>query len=230
MDDSAKQLFRKRKNHKTVGPSNKETYSVIKSISKHIVSDLKVIQDDTNSNTKNIASNENTPGSINETIRKKTRKPGRPRTKPKKDPIPVDGVVSDPKKPNHIVELYYHSPNNLKKIIQFLHQESVSEIFISFKQTEMILVTDDAIHKSKIKLVIDGSKVNRYYCPHVTNIELNFDDLKILGDKLDGSYESITFIVDKDRKRQSLDFLLTTSVKIEEITNVIVNDINNHMF
>jgi len=221
MDDSTKPLIHKRKKLKTVDPSNEETSNVIKSIPES-APDLKVIQDDTINNTKNIAPED----SINETIRKKTRKPGRPRTKPKKDPIPIDGIVSEPKKPNHIVELYYHSPNNLKKIIQFLHQESVSEIFISFKRTEMILVTEDAVHKSKIKLVIDGSKVNRYYCPAAINVELNFDDLKILGDKLDGSYESITFIVDKDRKRQSLDFLLATSVKIEEMTNVIVNDIS----
>ena len=220
MGDAIKPLIRKRKKRKAVDPSNEETSNVIKSISEP-VPDLKVVQDDTINTTKNIA-----PDSINETIGKKTRKPGRPRTKPKKNPIPIDGIVSEPKKPNHIVELYYHSPNNLKKIIQFLHQESVSEIFISFKRTKMILVTEDAVHKSKIKLVIDGFKVNRYYCPDAINVELNFDDLKILGDKLDGSYESITFIVDKDRKRQSLDFLLATSVKIEEMTNVIVNDIS----
>ena len=175
---------------------------------------------------KNTLPHNNIVDSIKETTVKKTRRPGRPRTKPKKDPIPVDGLVLDPKNPDHIVELYHHNPNNFKKIIQFLHQESVSDIFISFKRTEMILITEDAVHKSKIKLIIDGSKVNRYYCPNAINVDLNFDDLKILGDKLDGSYESITFIINNERKRQSLDFLLTTSVKIEEMTNVIVNDIN----
>jgi len=129
------------------------------------------------------------------------------------------------KKESHSVELYYHNPNNLKKILQFLHQESVTDIFISFKKDKMILLTEDDGGKSNIKLIIDGTKVNRYFCDTVTNIELAFDDLKIVGDKLDGSYTALTFIVDKERSRHSLDFLLENNLKIDETTNVIVNSL-----
>jgi len=156
-------------------------------------------------------------------VRKRTRKPGRPRKTPRHHPIPIEGVVKKPKCPNHIVELYYHNPNNLKKILQFLHQESVTDIFISFKRDKMILLAEDAVNKSKIQLIIDGTRVNRYFTSTIVNIDLNFDDLKIFGDKLDGSYDALTFIVDKERERSSLDFLLENSFKIDEMTHVIVN-------
>jgi len=158
-------------------------------------------------------------------VRKRTRRPGRPRKNPIHHPIPIEGIVQEAKSLNHVVELYYHNPNNLKKILQFLHQESVTDIFISFKPDKMILLAEDAVNKSKIKLIIDGTKVNRYFSSTVVNIDLTFDDLKILGDKLDGSYDALTFIVDRDRERPSLDFLLENNFKIDEMTHIIVNSI-----
>lgn len=154
------------------------------------------------------------------------RPPGRPRKNPQKIPLEIEGIVKNPKNDNNLTELYYHDPNHLKKIIQFLHQESVTDINIIFYEKEMVWVTNDSNLQSKIKLVVDCKKVNRYYCHNNLGFLINFDDLKVVGDKLDSSsYEAIMFIIAKDLKRPTLDFKLETSINISELTSVRITNI-----
>ncbi len=154
---------------------------------------------------------------------KEKKRPGRPRKNPRKIPIGIEGIVKQPKNKTNIVELFYHNPNNFKKIIQFLHQESVTDVELLFTSNEMIWIAEDAVGQSIIKLIVNGSKVNRYYCNSIYTLTINFDDLKVVGDKLDSSsYDSITFILNDKCIRQSLDFLLETSIKISELTDVKV--------
>lgn len=156
-------------------------------------------------------------------MNKKQRRPGRPRKKPPKIPIGVEGIVNSPQQAANIVELFYHNPNNFKKIIQFLHQESVTEVVILFTQSAMIWIAEDSNGATSIKLIVDGSKLNRYFCNNVYTFTINFDDLKVVGDKLDSSsYNSITFLLNGNYIRRSLSFLLQTNIKITEITNVVV--------
>ncbi len=154
------------------------------------------------------------------------RPPGRPRKNPQKIPLEIEGIVPRPKDKNNLLELYYHDPNHLKKIIQFLHQESVTDINITFYEKEMVWITNDSNLQSKIKLVVDCKKVNRYYCYSNLGFVINFDDLKVVGDKLDSSsYEAIMFIIAKDLKRPTLDFKLETSINISELTLVGITNV-----
>lgn len=154
------------------------------------------------------------------------KRPGRPRKNPRKVPIEIKGIVDEPNNKDNSVELYYHNPNNLKKIIQFLHQESVTDLTIIFTKTEMIWISNDSLtSKSRIKLVVDGSKVNRYYCKIPQEFTINFDDLKLLGDKLDSSsYNAITIFMLEKKARPAINFTLETSIKIDEYTQITVTN------
>ncbi len=153
------------------------------------------------------------------------KRPGRPRKNPKKDPIEVKGVVDSPQDDRNAIELFYHNPNNLKKIIQFLHQESVAELIVMFNHNEMIWISNDSSSKSKIKLTVNGAKVNKYFCKIPQEFKLLFDDLKILGDKLDSSsYNSITIMVLNVKARPKIHFMLETSINIQEYTSIVVDN------
>ena len=149
---------------------------------------------------------------------KPKKRPGRPRKNPRKIPIEINGIVDTPNNIEHSVELYYHNPNNLKKIIQFLHQESVTDLIIIFTEKEMIWISNDSLtSKSKIYFTIDGSKVNKYYCKTPQEFTINFDDLKLLGDKLDSSsYDAIMIFMLAKKARPAINFTLETSIKIDE--------------
>ncbi len=157
---------------------------------------------------------------------KQKKRPGRPRKNPRKVPIEIKGIINEPDNKDHSIELYYHNPNNFKKIIQFLYQESVTDLTIIFTKKEMIWISNDSLtSKSRIKLVVDGSKVNRYYCKTPQEFTINFDDLKLLGDKLDSSsYNAITIFMLEKKARPAINFTLETSIKIDEYTQIQVTN------
>lgn len=159
----------------------------------------------------------------------KKKGPGRPRKKPKKEPIPRKGIADTPGDENHVVEILYDLPLLLKKIIAFFKSLASSQIQIIFRPTEIILYAQDHHNKSRIRIKIDGSKLNHYYCERVIDIGLNCKDLELILNKIDKEYTSIILLVTRGNAQKNITVVMDNDIQIDESHTIDVVGQYNHM-
>lgn len=171
-------------------------------------------------------------------IRKETktkRGPGRPRKNPKKQKEERKGIVLQPQHDIHIMEFIYDMPSIFKKIWAFFKSISSSKVQIIFRPTEVILYTKDHLGNSDIRVKIDCSKVNRYYCESEFDIGLTRMDTDSIMSKIDKNYEKIVITSRKNQSKKSLRIVLYNEKDIDEShTTGVINDydhlLNEHKF
>lgn len=146
--------------------------------------------------------------------------PGRPRKNPKKEPIPRKGIVLKPTKPEYVVEFLYDLPIIIKKIISFLKSIAASQIQIIFRPDDIIIYTTDHLKKSRIRVRIDPSKINHYYCSEVIDIGINCKDLENIMNNIDRDYNSIILLSTTGNTKKNITIVLETEIQIDEIHTI----------
>lgn len=147
---------------------------------------------------------------------KKKNGPGRPRKEPKKEPIPRNGIVSTPKIEEAVVEFLYDSPVIMKKIISFFKAIAATQIQIIFRAQDVVMYATDHHKKSRIRVRIDGSKLNHYYCGKDFDVGINSRDIDSILNKVDKEYSSIILLSYKGNTQKNLSVVLENDIQIDE--------------
>jgi hypothetical protein len=144
------------------------------------------------------------------------RRPGRPRKKELKEPQKKHGLLVDPTDDKNLVEMMYDKPTNFKKICSYWKSLNAENIKFVFTSTQLIMHACSYKKTTNASITCDGSKINQYHCSKDITIEVNFANLELVLSKLDRSFESISFIIQKKTQNKTLHIILQTDVNISE--------------
>jgi len=156
----------------------------------------------------------------NTKIKVRTGKPGRPRKNPIREPKPRNGIVKEPKDSRHYIEFLYDKPQLFKKIWQFFKLIAVDKINILFQKDKIIMYCNDHLKKSKIKVIIDCTKVNHYYCENELDICLSSKHPELIMATIDKSYTSILILSTHENLQKSIQFNFTNDLEIDSIYHI----------
>lgn len=132
------------------------------------------------------------------------KKVGRPRKNPTVVPIEIHGIAAEPRKPEHVLEMTYAKPANLKKIFNLYKAYTVSEINMCFDQNGLRMSAIDHNKISNIHTIIDGRCMSHYYCKNIIKTRVKRENLcKIFG-IITQNQPRITFIMDERSYRSEM--------------------------
>jgi hypothetical protein len=166
------------------------------------------------------------------TVPKKTpvrKGPGRPRKTPKKEPIPRKGTTNKPINEDSVVEFLYDMPLVMKKIVAFFKSLAAAQIQIIFRPTDIIMYAQDHHKKSKIRVRIDGSKLNQYYCKSILDIGISSKELESILNTVDKDYSSIILVSTAGNTQKNLIAILENDIQIDETHTIDLIGQYNHM-
>lgn len=161
------------------------------------------------------------------------RKPGRPRKSPAKEPTQKEGLVNKATDNRNIVEMLYDKPQNFKKICGFWKSLNADKIKFVFTSDKLILYNKNHLETNDVGITCNGLKMNRYYCSNPITICVEFCNLEPILGKLDGIYNTISFIVQEKTKNKTLHVILSNDIKIPEyfeIDIIIDNDVTEEFY
>jgi hypothetical protein len=148
------------------------------------------------------------------------RKPGRPRKKPLKEPTKRSGIMESPDSDDNIVEFLYDQPSNFKKICSYWSALNADKIKFVFTQSQLVLYTKDYKETNDVGITCDGAKLNKYYCEKPITIGVAFSNLELVLSKLDKSYETISFVLQRKTQNKTLYCILQNDVNIPEFFEI----------
>jgi hypothetical protein len=156
------------------------------------------------------------------------RKPGRPPKKNKtKDVIPKLGILPKSDYRDAQVEFVYDSPTDFKKITGFWKSLSAEQIRIEFLNNEMNMYTSNFNETNDVQFKFFGDKMLKYYCEQPITIVVTYTNLESVFNKLDKIYNSISFIIQKNKQVKKLIIVVQTEFNMSEqfdIDLVLDND------
>lgn len=125
------------------------------------------------------------------------KKPGRPRKTVNNIQVEVHGVSDKPANVGDTVELVYCQPNTFKKILTILKQYEVPEVELRFEAGGMRIVTKDHLGKSTIHVILDGKRMNLYYCKDKIRVCVKREDFERVIGSITKEHYKITFILNE---------------------------------
>jgi hypothetical protein len=146
--------------------------------------------------------------------------PGRPRKTPKKEPMSRKGIYNTPQAHDSFLEVCYDQPIVLKKIFQFFGSIAAAQIQIIFRPTEIIFYGIDHHSVSKVRVRIDASKLNGYYCRDTLDIGIATDEIELIMNKVDKEYASVIIYSEISNTQKNITFVLENDMQIDEIHHV----------
>ena len=146
--------------------------------------------------------------------------PGRPRKNPKKEPIQKKGISKTPINNEEYIEFLYDQPMILKKIFQFFKLLSATQIQILFRPKDIIFYAIDHHNVSKIRIKIDASKLNHYYCRAPLDIGISSKDMELILNKVDKDYTSIVMLSTNGSTQRNITIILENDIQINEIHTI----------
>lgn len=142
------------------------------------------------------------------------RGPGRPRQKNIDiEKVKKIGIDTVPHFPENIVEFSYALPKNIKGIFNIFKLMQCRDIRFEFTPMNVTITAIGHSEQNFINVVVDGMKLNRYYCKHPVNAIIARKNLDKITQKIDPSYSHIHIIIKEDSYRKNI--------------NIILNDENN---
>jgi hypothetical protein len=157
----------------------------------------------------------------------KKKGPGRPRKVPKKSPTPRKGISTTPMDAENIVEFVYDAPIVIKRLVSFFRSVSSIQIQIIFRSTEVIFYAEDHLKKSQIRIKIDGSKLNHYYCKQTLNVAVSCLDLDKPMNKVDKEYTNIIIASSQENSQKNLTIILKNDIQIDEVHTIELVGLTN---
>jgi hypothetical protein len=156
------------------------------------------------------------------------RKPGRPPKKNKTKDVPAKlGILPKSDNMDAQVEFVYDSPTDFKKITGFWKSLSAEQIRIEFLNNEMNMYTSNFNETNDVQFKFFGHKMLKYYCEQPTTIVVTYTNLESVFNKLDKIYNSISFIIQKNKQVKKLIIVVQTEFNMSEqfdIDLVLDND------
>ena len=147
---------------------------------------------------------------------KSKKKPGRPRKNPLKKSVKRNGVAVNPVGDNTTVEFVYDIPINFKKIFQLFTAIAARNIRMDFKKDRVDILTCCHLKKSWVKVTIDCSKVNHYYCARETSVFINPGTTEKIIKNLNKEYTTISWILYRATDRSSVTIVFKNALEIDE--------------
>ncbi len=95
---------------------------------------------------------------------KTKKKPGRPMKNPQVEPIDVNGISDAPRDKENVIELVYSNTSVFKRIMSIHKQARMSEVVFVFDVDRVEISLQDAMKQVLIHMVLDGQRMNSYYC------------------------------------------------------------------
>jgi len=142
--------------------------------------------------------------------------PGRPRKSPKKEPMPRRGVSSIATDSGNYIEFLYDNPVYIHKLLGIFKSLAAAQVQMIFRPTEIIMYAQDHHDKTKIRVRIDASKVNHYYCRNTLDIGVSEKDLEVIMNKVDNGYSSIILVSTNDNTQKNITLVLDNDIQINE--------------
>ncbi len=168
-------------------------------------------------------------------VKPEKKRPGRPRKVAAQQPKPRNGIVAAPSDDQHHIEFLYDRPLVFKKLWQFFKLMAVEKIRMLFTKQDIILYCNDHHNKSRIRVKINCSKVNHYYCKQELDIGLLCKNLELIMVTIDKTYNSILFLSTHDNIQKNIQVILKNDIDIEESHKIELigeydKDINDEKF
>lgn len=152
----------------------------------------------------------------------KKKKPGRPRKRPIKPEAVKNGVLDDPITKDNLIELMYDKPVNFKRICSYWKSLNAERVTMVFTATHLNMYCRDHNENNDVQFTLDGSKMSSYYCGEDRCISINFNNLELILQKLDKSYETISFIITRRDSLKLLYIVLKNDENIPEYFDIDV--------
>jgi len=151
----------------------------------------------------------------------KRKKPGRPKKVSSAKNIKFEGVKDTGLKENTVMELIYHDPVPLRKMMSLFKSMNVQDLTFHFTKEKATIYTQDHFKKTILKVDILGSKIYRYYCSEEFKITIDPHSLEEKFNLLTPSCEKIMFYSEKNKQHSTL------SLMIDCIKNLGTNSTHN---
>jgi hypothetical protein len=148
--------------------------------------------------------------------------PGRPRKIPKKEPIPRKGIAKSPTSSDDHIELLYEHPELFKKVFQQLKQLAASQVQVLFRPKDIIFYSVDHHKKTRIRIKINASKLNHYYCKSDLDIGIRSKDMELILNKVNKDYNSIIILSAVGSTQRTITIVLENDMQIDEKHDVSV--------
>ena len=154
---------------------------------------------------------------------KEKKKPGRPRKTPLKKALKRNGISLTPLKTSNVMEFIYDIPINFKKIFQLFISLAARHICMEFREKTIDIIACCHLKKTWVKITIDCAKVNHYYCAKPTKVFLNPGTTEKIIKNLNREYTTISWILNRDTDRSSIDIIFKNLIEIDEhrVVNLI---------
>lgn len=149
-------------------------------------------------------------------LKPEKKKPGRPKKNVATQPKPRNGVVMTPSDAQHYIEFLYDKPLIFKKLWQFFKLMAVEKLHMSFLKDSIIIYCSDHHNKSRIRVNIDCTKVNHYYCTNELDIGLLCKNPELIMSTIDRTYSSILFLSTHNNIQKNIQIILKNDLNIEE--------------
>jgi len=209
-----------------------------KTIKKIPVEDVSSAEESVASNNEEVSKNRDSKARIlsAEEANQQKKKPGRPRKNPIRQPQKRKGIVSVPEDERNHIEFLYDNPEIFKKILSCFKSHAVNNIFITFKDRYILFWCEDNLQKNKIRIKINCSLINHYYCFETLNIGMSCDHLEKIMATIDKTYSSILILSQKDSIQNYIEIILKDDIRAEKSYKVeLIGDYNtfhnvDHLF
>jgi hypothetical protein len=144
------------------------------------------------------------------------KKPGRPRKTPLREPKPRNGIVKESKDDSNFIEFLYDKPLIFKKLWQYFKLMAVEKIQIIFRKNEVILWSEDHHKKSTMRVKIDVTKINHYFCEDELDIGILCKNPELIMCTIDKTYTSILLLAKKNFIQKDIRIILNNEIEIDE--------------
>lgn len=142
------------------------------------------------------------------------RRVGRPRIiKPAPQAAARKGIVAEPVVADHVLELVYDMPVNMKKIFTLFKLMDTRDVKMEFRLSGVRISGAGHLKHNFIDLHIDSSKLTQYFCKHNIIMVIDQKNLEKVIQKIDKSYNSIHFIANQDSYMKELYIVLNDELQ-----------------
>ena len=98
-----------------------------------------------------------------------------------------------------------------------------------FRPKEIIFYAEDHHGKSKIRVKIDATKINHYYCKDVLDIGISSREMELILNKIDKDYGAILLISSVNTKNSCIDLTLENDIQIDELHTIKLVNLTKKM-
>ena len=115
----------------------------------------------------------------------------------KKEPSGQLGIVDEPEDPNCTIEFSYSDPMNIRRLWQIFKAMKMERNNITFRKDSIVISGRSGRDASKVRCVIDCTKVSRYYCAEERSIIVDSSIISNLTMRIDKkTFDSIHLFCD----------------------------------